>query len=163
MTEEHVLKSILRTAIQREADSHALYSHIAAQVKDAGARAKFERLASEEQGHRAIVEKMYAERFGKIDSRPKQAALPDLSDEQRRRANAIDAVKMAIKKEKQSQEFYVDLGEKLAAKEGVELCKKMLEQEQGHEKILEDELRVLTNQFYWYPILDPPWHIKEDL
>ena len=163
MSDDHVLKGILRTAIQREADSHALYIHIATQVKDAGARAKFERLAFEEHAHRTVVEKMYTDRFGKIDFKPKAARVPDLSDEKRRRAKAIDAVKMAIQKEKDAQQFYLDLREKMDSKEGEDLCKKMCEQEQGHQKVLEDELRVLTNQFYWYPILEPPWHLKEDL
>jgi rubrerythrin len=163
MSEERVLRSLLRTAIQREADSCALYSHIAAQVSDAGARAKFGRLAGEEQGHRQVVEKMYTDRFGKLDFTPKAASLPDFSGEQKRRVTAIEAVKMAIKKEKESQKFYADLGEKTDTKEAAALCGKMREQEAGHEKILQDEYRVLTNQFYWYPILEPPWHLKEDL
>jgi rubrerythrin len=163
MSSEHALKGILRTAIQREADSHALYIHIANQVKNAGARAKFERLAVDEQAHRTIVEKMYTQRFGKMDFQPKAADVPDLTDEKQRQAKALDAVKMAIEKEKESQKFYLDLAEKLDSKEGADLCKQMYEQEQGHQKVLEDELRVLTNQFYWYPILDPPWHLKEDL
>jgi len=163
MSNDHVLKGVLRTAIQREADSHAFYIHIATQVKDAGARAKFERLAFEEQAHRTIMEKMYADRFGKIDFKPKAAGVPDLSDENRRHANAVDAVKMAIEKEKQAQKFYLDLRDKLDDKKGADLCTQIYQQEQGHQKVLEDELRVLTNQFYWYPILDPPWHLKEDL
>lgn len=164
VSDNNVLKGILRTAIQREADSRALYTHIATQVRDAGARAKFERLAFEEQGHREIVEKMFIDRFGKIDFTPKDAAaLPDLSSEQKMRANAAEAVKMAIQKEKESQVFYRDLGEKLGTEEGRDICRKLREQEEGHEKVLEDEYRVLTNQFYWYPILDPPWHLKDNL
>jgi rubrerythrin len=163
MSEDRALRSILRTAIQREADSQALYSHIAAQVADSGARAKFGMLASEEQGHRGIVEKMYKDRFGKLDFTPRAADVPDFSDEHKRRVTAVDAVKMAIKKEKEAQRFYADLGEKMDSKEAAALCKKMREQEEGHEKILEDEYRVLSNQFYWYPILEPPWHLKDDL
>ncbi|RKY23090.1 MAG: hypothetical protein DRP79_09760 [Planctomycetota bacterium] len=56
MTGSDILKEALRTAIQREADSTALYTHIAQNVKNPKARAKFERPAEMEQGHRDIVE-----------------------------------------------------------------------------------------------------------
>lgn len=163
MTDAKVLREVLRTAIQRESDSKALYMHIAKEVKAAEARAKFERLAEMEQGHRDTVERIYAGRFGAVDFQPKPAALPDLSNEKTMHTNAAGALKMAIKKEKEAQEFYRNLAEQLGDNEGRDLCGKMEEEERSHQKLIEDELRVLSNQFYWYPILDTPWNIREDL
>ncbi len=163
MTGSDILKEVLRTAIQREADSTALYTHIAQNVKNPEARAKFERLAEMEQGHRDIVDGAYTRYIGPVDFEPKPMDLPDFSSEEMMRANARSALEMAIRREKEAQEFYRKLAEQLGESEGSELCNKMEQEEQSHQKILEDELRVLSNQFYWYPMLGPSWKDRENI
>ncbi len=163
MTDGDTLKELLRTAIQCEADAAALYTHVAQCVKSPDARVKFERLAEMERNHRKIVEDVYTRLTGEAGFQPRPADLPDLSSEETIRANAKSALEMAIAKEKDAQEFYRNLAEQLGESEGIELCRKMEQEESSHQKMLEDELRVLNNQSHWYPILEPPWNIKEDL
>ena len=79
------------------------------------------------------------------------------------RTNAESALETAIRRGKETREFYRKPAEQLGESEGSELCNKMEQEEQSRQKMLEDEPLALSNQFYWYPMLGPSWKDKENI
>jgi rubrerythrin len=159
--EDKTVKKILAVAVQRETDSQRLYTHIASQVINTAAKAKFEALAAEEANHEKIVRGMYEKRFGKLDLKPAPTDLPAISRE--KTESSKEVLEFAVEREKESQAFYKGLAEKIDDREARDLCGKMVEEERKHQQLLENELRVLTKEFYWYSIYAPPWQVKDEL
>ncbi len=69
----------------------------------------------------------------------------------------------AIEKEREAQAFYKDLASRINDEEGKKVCGKLLDEETCRQHALEDELRVLAQEFYWYSLEAPPWQVKDQL
>ena len=153
---------IFLLALQREIDSQRLYDHIASQVVNSVAKAKFEVLKREEAFHEKIVREMYEKSIGALDFTPAETDLPEISGKQREE-DSVAVLEFAIEKEREAQAFYRDLASQINDEEGKKVCGKLLEEETSHQHTLEDDLRVLNREFYWYSLEAPPWQVKDQL
>ena len=155
-------EKILLLALQREIDSQRLYDHIVSLVVNPAAKAKFKVLKSEEEFHEKIVREMYEKHIGTLDFKPAETDLPGISGKQRE-GDSVAVLEFAIEKEREAQAFYRDLASQINDEEGKKMCGKLLEEETSHQHTLEDELRVLNREFYWYSLEAPPWQAKDQL
>ena len=156
------IKDAIKTAIQMEKDGYSFYKKAAAQTNSEMGRTIFEGLASDEQMHLDVFEKMFDEQVGKkewnglVNSSKKYANIPifpkdlknsEISDPD---ISEIDALRIAMDSEKKAIDYYSKIKEKLTGEELVEIIDEIIEQEKNHYQLLEDEFNHINNTGYWF-------------
>ena len=138
------IKDAIKTAIQMEKDGYSFYKKAAAQTNSEMGRTIFEGLASDEQMHLDVFEKMFDEQVGKkewnglVNSSKKYANIPifpkdlknsEISDPD---ISEIDALRIAMDSEKKAIDYNSKIKEKLTGEELVEIIDEKIEQEKNH-------------------------------
>jgi rubrerythrin len=158
------MKEILSTAIEFEHFGVEYYAKFRDLVSDDKAKPLMKSLSEDEKEHARILEKELRAAGGKPMAPSKEILEKGLAEifPERLRKNsiatkdAISAIKLGIRTEERSIEFYsknaVSAGPKLK-----DIFAKLEKMERGHKEILEENLRYLQNDGSWYgylPILD---------
>ena len=136
------LDDLLSTAIAREVEANAFYRQVAERSTNPNVRNIFADLAAEELGHQKLLEGVKRDpnlmrRFSApaADYRVAEAtALPALSIDMK----PADAIALAMKKEQQAVEFYLDLAARASDSELVSSLNALANMEKGHKTRLED-------------------------
>ena len=161
MTIENI-KDAIKTAIQMEKDGYSFYKKAAAQTNSEMGRTIFEGLASDEQMHLDVFEKMFKDQVGKtewnelVNSSKKYAAIPifpkDLKDSEISDPDIseIDALRVAMDSEKEAIDYYSKIKEKLSEDDLKEIIDEIIEQEKNHYQLLEDEFNHINTTGYWF-------------
>jgi rubrerythrin len=162
MSEIENVKDAILTAIQMEKDGFSFYMKAAAQTDSEMGKTIFESLASDEQKHLDVFQKMFEEKVSKsewnelVDSSKKYASIPifptDLEDAPGIDAESteLDALRMAMDSEKEAIEYYGKINEKLGVQEIKNIINEIIEQEKNHYSLLEKEFNHITSTGYWF-------------
>ena len=151
----------LNLALGREKDAHRYYSDAAAKSTNAASRKMFSWLASEEEGHIKMLEKLCGEKKvgGKWLSEEEWCACGDISNpvncaefpsssetkgEFTEDTQELEILRQAIKDEKEATAFYADLAQSTADPNGKAMLEKLSNVEQGHLDLLEEEYQWLS-------------------
>jgi rubrerythrin len=139
------IEEILREAIQGEVESYELYTNAAGMIKAQNVKDTLRKLAQEEQGHKALLERMLANpaslRRGvkRLRSEPIQdykigdhLVVQPLSPD----STFQDVLIFASRKEQQSHELYRDLAEENEG-EARDLFEAMAKDELRHKNLVE--------------------------
>ncbi len=146
----------LSLALERERQANQVYSEAAEKASNASARKMFSWLASEEQGHMKMLEKLceQLQSSGKWLTEQEWCACGDISNpvkcsefpskaeampEFDENAEEIDILKNAIEDEREATQYYADLASKTADSDGKQMLSKLSEIEKGHLDLLEEE------------------------
>lgn len=158
------LKDILATAIEFEHFGVEYYAKFRELVSDEKAKPLMKSLSEDEKEHASILERELKAAGGKPKAASKGMLAEGLAEifPERIRKNsiatkdAISAIKLGIRTEERSIEFYsknaVSAGPRLK-----DVFAKLEKMERGHKEMLEENLRYLQNDGSWFgylPILD---------
>ena len=156
------IKDAIKTAIQMEKDGYSFYKKAAAQTNSEMGRTIFEGLASDEQMHLDVFEKMFEDAVGTsewkdlIISSKKYANIPifpkDLKEVEGidTDTNELDALRIAMDAEKEAIEYYSKIKVNLNDTNIIKIIDEIIEQEKNHYSLLEGEFNHLGSTGYWY-------------
>ena len=156
------VKDAIKTAIQMEKDGYDFYKKAAAQTNSTMGRAIFEGLASDEQRHLDVFQKMFEEKVGKpewddlVSSSKKYTNIPifptDLKDAPGMDADSseIDALRLAMDSEKEAIDFYSEINENIDNEDLKNVLNEIIEQEKDHYSLLEKEFNHINTTGYWF-------------
>ncbi len=158
------LKEILATAVEFERFGAEYYERFMELVSDEKAKPMMKSLSEDERDHARILEKELERAGGRSKAAPRSVlenGLAEIFPEKVRKdsiatKDAIAAIKLGIRTEERSIEFYsknASSGDR-KLKETFAMLEKM---ERGHKELLEENLRYLQEDGSWYgyvPILD---------
>jgi len=156
------VKDAIKTAIQMEKEGYEFYKKAAAQTNSSMGCMIFEGLASDEQRHLDVFQKMFEEKVGKtewedlVNSSKKYANIPifpsDLKDAQGmdRDSTEIDALRLAMDSEKEAIDYYSEITENIDNEELRNVLNEIIEQEKNHFSLLEKEFNHINSTGYWF-------------
>ena len=162
VTQIENIKDAILTAIQMEKDGFEFYTKAASQTNSDMGRTIYETLASDEQKHLDIFQKMFEEKVGKsewndlVNSSKKYANIPvspiDLKDAPGMDADSseIDALRLAMDSEREAIDYYTDIKENLESEELRNVIDEIIEQEKNHFSLLEKEFNHINSTGYWF-------------
>jgi Fur family ferric uptake transcriptional regulator len=156
-TERVFARDALRMAIATERSGLEFYTHAADLTTDARAKDVFQRLAEEEKEHLGTLEKRYQELLTQdstLESRPtflffKGAAhgiFSDGTEQLRRGVNALQALMIGIRCERDSHRFFKKYGERFEDSEGKQIFMEFAEEEREHRDLLMREYRKMRDR-----------------
>lgn len=158
------LKEILATAIEFEHFGIEYYAKFMDLISDEKAKPLFKSLSEDEREHASILERELKLAGGKpkvLSKEMLEKGLTEIFPERLKKnsiaaKDAISAIKLGIRTEERSIEFY----SKNAASAGPklkEIFARLEKMERGHKELLEENLRYLQDDGSWYgylPFLD---------
>ncbi len=135
-------EEIFSTAIAREIEAHEFYQQVYERVENDNVKDVFQQLASEEMGHKELLEKFKYDptmimkiQAPSADYKVAEATeLPTLSIDMK----PADAIALAMKKEQQAVEFYRNLAAQAADKAAQDIFENLANMELGHKHRLEN-------------------------
>ncbi len=153
-TERVFARDALRMAIATERSGLEFYAHAAVITTDAHARDVFARLAEEEREHLCTLEKRYKELLAndpQLELRPtflffKGAAhgiFAGGTEQLRRGVNALQALMIGIRCERDSHKFFHKYGERFEDSEGKQIFVEFAEEEREHRDLLIREYKKM--------------------
>ncbi|MBU1121784.1 MAG: ferritin family protein [Candidatus Omnitrophota bacterium] len=136
------LDQIFSLAISREIEAYEFYGKVSASVDNIEVKKVFDQLAKEEMEHQTILEKLKADPQSSMnlnthlqDYKVAEATeLPRLSTDMK----PVEAIKLAMKKEQISVEFYLSLWEKATDPEIKKIFSRLRDMEMAHKQQLEN-------------------------
>ena len=161
--ENNMLLDILKEAISIEIYGQEYYSIFSELVEDNNARSLFKGLSRDEGDHRDILEKEYK----KISGKPVDIKLLDRENKEKARhifpeslepigiAETKDVLKLGIRTEERSIEFYSSSAKRTENRSSKDLFLKLVGIEQGHKSILQDAMYYLDQEGTWYGYSPP--------
>lgn len=148
---------VLAAAIEAEKSSLKAYLDFAWRTRDAGGRAMFIRLASDEFEHMRLLERQQAEMDAPIPAvpvSPIESLIPRLSDSSRRIRGAsgqddLAALRTALELEKTAARAYSELS-LTAPGSARRLCQRLTEMERSHVELIQAELDSIQSDGFWF-------------
>jgi rubrerythrin len=155
-TDKEDVKAV-RVAMEAEKAAYQNYSKAAKMTKNPRGRDMFNQLSEFEMNHYRRLKDLLKSLQEKGEwilypgtSLKKPAALkavkPPKGQDQ---LNDMDALKMAIRAEKKAQSYYRSMGELTRDSRGRDMYKRLAEEEELHEKLLNDQYYSLHNTGFW--------------
>jgi rubrerythrin len=153
MAETPFGQGALSAAIHSEIRARDLYQEIAKRITNRSGKRRIERLAAEEDGHRAALEARYSRIAGsefRFDpASPDGPKFDFVKKDIFTQAGALEVVSVAIAAEKEAIAFYGKQREAVTDPEDVRLLDRLLKFETGHKKRLQREYEKLEKRFSW--------------
>jgi len=134
MIEINQIKEAIQTAIQMEKDGYSFYKKAASQTESETGKSFFESLASDEQIHLDIFQKLFENKIGKtewnnlVHSSKKYADLPIFPKDLKSSEGAnpdldeLDALRIGMDSEKEAIDYYKKIKEKSTNKDNPKLA-----------------------------------------
>ncbi|UCF08943.1 MAG: ferritin family protein [Thermoplasmata archaeon] len=162
---------ILQKAIGMEEFGYYYYNKLERAVENNQGKALLSYLANAEKEHRETLEKILVEAGGVPEKTPWdnlvsniimnpgiERVFKELTEKEKlSQVDAVEAVKLGIDVEKKSIEFYSQNAKSVVKENMAKLFSELVDIEQKHLEILEENLRNLSNEGVWYgyvPILE---------
>ncbi len=151
----YTLKDILLSALKSEVDSKALYTDLAAQVKNGLLKDKLAYLAKEEEKHRAYLRKMFTTKFPKQRltlpaTTPVPLPMIPVADEDIPLSTIIGH---AMKAEQAATAFYEAFSTKIPEPKAQRMIRYFADMERGHYELLKVEQEAMERfeeaDVYW--------------
>ena len=136
---------VLGVAIKAEFEAAALYTRLAAQVRNATLASKLEFLRREEEKHRSILQDVYQRRFPDVDLQlPAHSPIPTV-DVATLTDMAVPALfQVAMQAEQLAADFYAREADRSFDEMGRTTLRYLSHVESGHYKILETEYELVS-------------------
>jgi rubrerythrin len=134
------VEEVLRWAIEREDNAYKVYSGILSKIEDPGARAMISQLAEEELGHKARLENLDPSKLR--DVHPQKIQDLKIAEYLKNReltefSSLQDVLIFAMKREKESHEFYTMLAAAVGDAEVKKLLELLAQEELRHKRDVE--------------------------
>ncbi len=130
-------------AVRAEMDAAALYRGLTGRVKNEALRGKLEFLANEEDRHKALLERLFQDKYPGQTMRVPETGPPAKEIPSIETGSVIDLFTLAMGKEKEAEEFYQDAKARVedpAAKRVLEYLSRV---ERSHYYMLKSEIDLL--------------------
>ncbi|UCD72272.1 MAG: ferritin family protein [Syntrophobacterales bacterium] len=149
----------IKAAMETEMDAHNFYSRAAQKTENSKGKDMFFQLADFEMNHfrhlKALYYSLKAE--GKwityhgttFSIEGKKIKALSVKKEVESQANDLDALSIAIKEERKTRKYYLEMVQKTANSLGKDIFKKLAREEELHERVLNDQFYSLTNNGLW--------------
>jgi rubrerythrin len=152
-------KKLLVEAVHKEQAAFELYDRLSKTIKNAEGAETFAGLARDEIGHRHLLEDWWRKKFAEpFPFDPKAVDKPKLAVDTQ--AGAVDALEIALEREKRAATLYEALHLSAADLDLKKLCHELAEQEWGHFATIRAEIAAVTGDFYWLDI-DYAGHVED--
>ncbi len=153
---------ILAIAVKAEIDAASIYRELQAQVKNEVLSQKLKFLVHEEERHRAILERLAADRFpGQALTLPDRPDLPLKSVPVDGKSSVLDLFRLALRKEKQAEDFYRDSLKTMEDEKSRKLLEYLARVERSHYFMIKSEIGLLEKFPDYYNVED--FHVGQDL
>lgn len=144
-------------AIQAETEAREFYADAATKTDDSGGAEMFRELAEFELHHRDYLERLKTSlqvSGGWIEYPAKQFSKLPAAEARGRKAvgnhsDALEALRIAIAAEERAISEYRALAEKAPDELGRKMFEKLVDEEELHRKLLDDQYYALTNKGLW--------------
>jgi rubrerythrin len=146
-------REALAVAISSEIRARDLYRELSGRIANRAGKRRLDRLARDEDGHRAALESRYRSIAGAefvLDPASTGGPRFDFAkNDVFTQAGALEVVSVAISAEKESAAFYRKQLESVTEPEDVKLLRRLVAFEEGHKKRLQREYERLSKRFSW--------------
>ncbi|MDD5778137.1 MAG: ferritin family protein [Candidatus Thermoplasmatota archaeon] len=143
------VKETIEIAIKAEMDAAENYRRAARQTNLFLLRDKFQFLVKEEEGHRRVLERLFAKKFPHED-----VVLPDTEDMPYREFREYEVqptmqlheiIEKAMEGEKRAIDFYQGLGDMMEEDDEKAIARYLASMEESHYYLLKSELEMVRN------------------
>lgn len=153
---------ILAVAVKAEIDAASIYVGLQGRVKNEVLLQKLKFLAHEEERHRAMLERLSADRFpGRELAVPDRPDLPLKSVPIDEKSSVLDLFKLALQKEKQAEDFYKDSRKTMEDEQSRKILDYLSRVERSHYFMIKSEIDLLQKFPDYYNVED--FHAAQDL
>lgn len=153
---------VLAIAVRSEIDAALIYRGLQGRVKNEVLFQKLKFLAHEEEHHRAILERLFADRFpGQELKVPERSDMPGKAVPIDETSSVLDLFKLALQKEKQAEDFYQDAQKIMQDEQSRRLLTYLSRVERSHYFMIKSEIDLLQKFPDYYYVED--FHIAQDL
>jgi len=153
---------ILAVAVRAEMDAAGIYNHLRGRVRNEVLVQKLAFLADEEARHKAILERLFADKFpGRalaVPAAPARAAQAVPIDET---SSVLDLFKLAMAKEKEAEEFYRGAKPVVEDPAGRKILDYLSRVERSHYYMLKSEIDLLERFPEYFDVEE--FHVGQDL
>lgn len=152
---------ILAVAVKSEIEAADIYTSLHQRVKNELLRKKLKFLVFEEKKHRAILERLFFQRFPEEELKiPESSFLPQVSVTVDEKSSVLDLFKAALNAEKMSEDFYAEAAGR--AEEGSQKILKYLSRvERSHYFMIQSEIVLLEKFPDYYNVED--FHLGHEM
>jgi len=153
---------ILAAAVRAELDAAAIYNDLRGRVKNEVLIQKLQFLANEETRHRAILERLFADKFPDETLRvPAASAKPAKILPVENKTAVLDLFKLAMAKEKEAEAFYKESKKIISDVQGRKILDYLGRVERSHYFMLKSEIELLETFPEYFDVEE--FHIGQDL
>jgi len=147
----------VRVAMEAEKNAYQAYARAAKQTKNPRGRDMFEQLSEFEMNHfkrlaevlKSLKEKGEWVSYAGTSLKKPKALKPVAPSKGQEQTGDMEALQMAVKSEKKAQAYYRSMAELTKNPRGSEMYKKLAQEEELHEKLLNDQYYTLHNKGIW--------------
>ena len=155
-TEREDAKAV-RVAMEAEKEAHQFYAKAAKQTKNPRGKEMFQQLSEFEMAHyqrlkdllKSLSEKGEWLLYSGTSLKKKRIPLKSDPIKGQEQLNDMDALKIAVREEKMAGNFYRSMAELTKDPRGKDMYRRLAEEEELHEKILNDQYYSLHNTGIW--------------
>jgi rubrerythrin len=162
LTSDMKAPDILAVAVRAEMDAADVYNHLRGRVKNEVLVQKLKFLADEEVRHKAILERLFADKFPArklaVPAKPARAAKAVPLDET---SSVLDLFKLAMAKEKEAEEFYRAAKASIEDAAGRKVLDYLSRVERSHFYMLKSEIDLLDRFPEYFDVEE--FHVGQDL
>jgi rubrerythrin len=153
---------ILPIAVRAEMDAEAIYRTLFDRVKNEVLRQKLDFLAKEEGRHRAILTRLFADKFpGRPFTIPASSGKPKPAVAVDDRTPVLDLFKLAMEKEKEAEAFYRDSKPLMEDPDSRRILDYLSRVERSHYYMIKSEIDLLEKFPEYFDVED--FHVGQDL
>ena len=145
---------VLGLAIAQEVQAHKRYKLFAQRVNNPLVKEKFISLANEEKAHREMLYKMLQKYSGE-EKPPLPKNAPRLNEDEELNLSLPEILELAIKKEQEAQQFYMEAADIAKDPTGKHLLQYLSKFEEGHERALKAEYDSVAKYPRWFDMDGP--------
>ncbi|MCF6149571.1 MAG: ferritin family protein [Candidatus Kuenenia sp.] len=155
------VKSIIETAIAEEKKANRFYLNLASQMKEKGARMKFEIMADLELKHYESLLTYYEGKFGQRPAIKEVEVFTIVRPETpSRTASFEEAIKIIMDTEQRAYEFYKKASERSTDPKDKKIFKTLAKMEQAHFEQFRTEYNYATENVIRFSSEDIPWMME---
>lgn len=153
---------ILSIGILSEIDAAAFYTRLQGRIRNVHLLDKLKFLAREEEHHRAILERLFGQRFpDKTAGAPESSQMPPIAAGLGENASVLELFFAALEAEKTAEGFYEEASRRTEDEGGRRMLAYLGRVERSHQAMIRSEIDLLERFPDYYSVED--FHIGEDL
>jgi rubrerythrin len=153
---------VVAAAIRSEIDAAAFYKALGGRVKNALLVRKLEFLAYEEEQHRKILERLFAQRYaGRSLEVPERSPMPPIAAGLGPSPTVLDLFQAALAAEEISERVYMEAGDRAEDEGSRHILAYLSRVERSHAAMVRSEIDLLSKFPDYYDIED--FHVGQDL